>query len=617
VSTKVNGLTQAPGDVTIERLPAAPEVRRAADVMRLILAVAVLVAAQLVAILGHTGVRTTEGSVLRTITTLPPTLRDALTVAGQVVVVLLPLAIVVGVLAGRRFAVAGRLVLAALAGAGAEALLSYFLLHRSHPAMWPALLAGRGGLLAVTFPPIAWLSAMTATVTVAGPAVSKGWRAGLWWVTGTVAAIEVVVGGFLLVDAVVAASLGVSVGSLVLLIFGGPAGRPSPDQVVVALRECGVDVVNLEQLRSEPGSPDVCRATTREGTVLTVQVFASDDRDRDRLGRLTRWLLVRNPEDDRAGTTVLSAAEHEMLAMVAAARAGARVAEPVVAYPIPGGRGPSGALVAWIHVGGRRLDDLASDRISDEVLAELWYNVRRLQEHRLAHRRLRSDHVLLDDAGRVWLTGFALAELGATDRQLATDVAELLTSLAVFIGAERAAASAVEGLGEPAVTAAARYVQRLALSGRTRAEVRAYDRSRAQQLSSGSARRRLRPGGRPDLLANVRSAVGQIAGEIPAKPEPLARFTWKRTLAVLGAFVIVYLVLPQLANAGAAVKALQNADWWWVLAAVPRFSWARLLPRCSCSAPFPASCLSGRPTWCSSAPPFSTGSRRTMWGAWR
>jgi uncharacterized membrane protein YbhN (UPF0104 family) len=40
-------------------------------------------------------------------------------------------------------------------------------------------------------------------------------------------------------------------------------------------------------------------------------------------------------------------------------------------------------------------------------------------------------------------------------------------------------------------------------------------------------------------------------------------------LALLGAFAVVYLVLPQLANAGAAWRALGKANWWWVVAAVP------------------------------------------------
>ena len=143
--------------------------------------------------------------------------------------------------------------------------------------------------------------------------------------------------------------------------------------------------------------------------MLGVRVFASDDRDRDRLARVARWLLVRNPQDDRAGTTVLSAAEHEMLAMVAAARAGARVPEPVVAYPVAGGPGPPGALVAWIDVAARQLDHLTADQISEATLADLWRNVWLLQRHRLAHRQLRSDNVSVDDSGQVWLSGFALA----------------------------------------------------------------------------------------------------------------------------------------------------------------------------------------------------------------
>ena len=53
--------------------------------------------------------------------------------------------------------------------------------------------------------------------------------------------------------------------------------------------------------------------------------------------------------------------------------------------------------------------------------------------------------------------------------------------------------------------------------------------------------------------------------------------SWNRCLgshgkgrwALLGAFVIIYVLLPQLSNAGAAIRALQHADWWWVLAASP------------------------------------------------
>jgi uncharacterized protein (TIRG00374 family) len=421
--------------------------------------------------------------------------------------------------------------------------------------------------VAVTVPPVSWLAAMTAVVTVAGGELSRRWRRGLWWLTGVAAVVEVLVGGFLPIDAVVAAALGISVGASILLIVGQPGRRPDAAQVVVALRECGVEISSLKQREPAGDGPDLYGAMTREGTGLAVRVYADDDRDRDRLARLTRWLLVRDPEDDRAGVTVESGAEHEMLAMVAAARAGGRVPEPVVAYPVARGPGPPGALVAWMDAGGRRLDLVAPDAVSEAVLADLWQSVSCLQRHRLAHRRLRRDNITVDGSDRAWLTGFVLAELGADDRQLATDVAELLTSLAVQIGLERTVSSAVAGLDGPTVAAAAGYLQPLAVSGPTRAIVRDYDHRRTVTRSRGMER--LRPGGRPNLYADLLAAVAKVTGEPLAKPEQLARFTWKKGLTLMGAFAVIYLLLPQLANAGAAVHALGHAHWLWVLAAVP------------------------------------------------
>jgi uncharacterized protein (TIRG00374 family) len=435
--------------------------------------------------------------------------------------------------------------------------------------MWPHVLGGQGWIFSVSFPPVSWLAGLAAIVSVAAGELSRRWRQAAWWLTGGAAVVEVIIGGFLPVDAVVAAALGITVGAAILLIFGEPPRRPTAAQVAAALQECGVEVSVLTELMPAPGGAAAYRAVTPSGKTLSVRVYADDDRDRDRLARLTHWLMVRDPQDDRAGTNVESAAEHELLAMVTAVRTGARVPEPVVAYPVSSGSGARGALVVYAEVSGQRLDLVPAEQISDATLADLWQSVGFLRTHRLAHRQLRSDQVTVDESGQSWLTGMVLSELGATDRQLDTDVAELLASLAVQIGANRAVESGLNGLSGPALTSAAAYLQPLALSSRTRTRVRDYDRAREVNRSSGWARSRLRPGGRPDLLGDLRTEVQQATGKAPAKLEPLARFTWKRALALLGAFAVIYLVLPQLANAGAAIKALGHANWWWVLAALP------------------------------------------------
>jgi uncharacterized protein (TIRG00374 family) len=512
-------------------------------------------------------VRSTERNLLETIATLPASLRDGLTAGVQLAAVLIPAGIVVGLAVRRRFEAVGEVLVAGGIATLGGMLISHLLLGDSHPATWHDLLSGRNGIVTVTLPPVAWLAGMTAAVTVAGAELSRRWRLALWWLTGITAGVEVMVGGFLPVDAVVAGAVGISVGSSTLLVFGQPARRPTGAQVVAALQECGVDVASLKQRPRAEDGPDRFAAMTSEGAALAVGVYAADDRDRDRLARLARWLLVRDPQNDRAGDTVESAAEHEMLAMVAAARAGGRIPEPVVAYPVARGPGAAGALVAWMDVSGQAFPLLSPDDVRDATLADLWHTVGCLHQHRLAHRRLRRDNITVDPSDRAWLTGLVLAELGADDRQLATDVAELLVSLAVQIGVDRAVASAVTGLGAPTVAGAAAYLQPLAVSGPTRSTVRDFDRKRSVALTRGMER--LRPGGRPNLYADLRTAIAETTGEPAVKPEQLARFTWKKGLTLLGGFAVIYLLLPQLANAGAAVRALGHANWWWVLAAVP------------------------------------------------
>jgi uncharacterized protein (TIRG00374 family) len=565
----VGDASRTDSDVIIESLPPAPAVRRAADALRLTVALIMLVASLLLAGLAHVGVRTTEGSLLGSVVTLPGSLRDVLSAVVQLAAVVVPVALVVAVVAGRRFALGGRLVIAAAAGTAAGVLISHLVLTDSHPAAWHELLAGRGGLFIATYPPAAWLSGVTAMLTVAAPELSRRWRLGLWWLAWSAALIQVIIGGFLPLDVVVAAAVGVVVGSLVLLALGSPPCRPAAAEVAVALQQCGVDVTAIKEVAPVPNGPATFSATTRDGTALLVRVFADDDRDRDRLNRLLRRLVLRDPQDDRAGTTVESAAEHEMLATVSAARAGARVPEPVVAYPVRTRHGHRGALVAFIDVSGSRLDLLTSEAVSDATLADLWHSVALLRQHHLAHRLLRPDNVLVDRCGHAWLTGFALAELGASDSQLAADVAELLASLATQFGVQRTVESAIAGVGPKALADAAVYLQPLALLGATRAKVREHDRSRLAGRFGGRPGLRLQPGGRPDLLGDLRTAVASATAVPPAPLEPMSRFTPKTALTLLGAFAIIYLVLPQLTNAAAAFSALRSANWWVLLAVLP------------------------------------------------
>jgi glycosyltransferase 2 family protein len=66
----------------------------------------------------------------------------------------------------------------------------------------------------------------------------------------------------------------------------------------------------------------------------------------------------------------------------------------------------------------------SAPRIPDTAVADLRHSVNALRKHRLAHRQLRTDNVILDDDDQAWLIGFGLAELGTTDNRLDIDVVE-------------------------------------------------------------------------------------------------------------------------------------------------------------------------------------------------
>jgi uncharacterized protein (TIRG00374 family) len=215
------------------------------------------------------------------------------------------------------------------------------------------------------------------------------------------------------------------------------------------------------------------------------------------------------------------------------------------------------------------MDLLGSEEIFDATLRDMWTSVSKLREHHLAHRALRTEHIYVDDEGRAWLTAFALAELGSDDALLDNDVAELLASSALQVGIDRAVASAAAGLGDEPVARATRYLQPLALLGVTGTKIREFDRARRVKVTGRQAARTLSPGQRPELLRELRTAVADATSTPPPTLEHLGRFTWKTMLTLLGAFVVIHLLVPQLANAPEAIDALRDANWWWVIGAVP------------------------------------------------
>ncbi len=279
-------------------------------------------------------------------------------------------------------------------------------------------------------------------------------------------------------------------------------------------------------------------AVTDDGRPLFIKALGSDQRDADLLYRAYRFSRLRNVGDTWPAASVIRAVEHQALIAVMAERAGARV--PRVDRVVKAGGGT--ALLVMDQIAGSSLGQLPAERISDDLLRRLWADVGRMHRAGIAHRSLRAANVMIEGDGRPWLTDFSFSELAATQRQQDLDLAELLASLAILTGADRAVSSAAEVIGAQQLARAVPLLQPLALSAATRHAIARED----------------------GLLAATRSAAAAASGLSEPPLARLQRVRPRTLLAITAAAGAFYFVLPQLADVGSSWHALQSAQWAWL-----------------------------------------------------
>lgn len=513
------------------RVLAPTRYRHPGDVIRLIAAALVLAVAVVIAML------------------LPALLRPAAavtgvgpaTAAGQVLTGLVQatiaaaaLVLLVAALRYRRFR-----VLATVAGgfAAAAALMAgiTYLAGPGGPA--PAGLRQGSWLAGAGFPDPAVLAGLAAVAVAAAPWLSRPWRRASWATLLLIGAARLIAGGLLPLQ--LALATGVTVGAALLVAFGVPDRRMGPAGVAAALRAGGVPVSQVTgPLRAAKGSRPF-EATTGDGNGLFVKVFGSDQRDADLLYRAWRGIRLRGVGDTRPAASLFKAVEHEALLGVMAERAG--VAVPHVGQVIRAGDGS--VLLTMDLVAGTSLDEVPADRITDQLARTLWREVGRLHRARIAHRSLHGSNIMIGQDGSAVLVDFSFAELAATSRQRAIDVAELLTSLAGRIGPDRAVATAAAEIGTGGVATAVPLLQPLALSAGTRRAIKGQD----------------------GLLKNTRAAAIAACGDDADKDLVRLQRVRPRTLlaiaALAGAF---YFLLPQIADVSSSWHALQHVNWAWL-----------------------------------------------------
>ncbi|HYU56859.1 MAG TPA: lysylphosphatidylglycerol synthase domain-containing protein, partial [Actinomycetota bacterium] len=378
-----------------------------------------------------------------------------------------------------------------------------------------------------------------AVATAASPFLTRRPRRLVWAAVALVSVARIYVGAHLPVDTVGGFAVGWVAGALVHLAFGAPGGRPVLAAVRETLAATGLPVDDLAPAGLGRRGSAVFTGHAADGTAVFCRAVGRDERDADFLDKAWRAVALRDQRDQPFFTSI-QAVEHEAYLALLAERAGVRTPAVWVTAGFAGG-----AVLVEEQVTGTRLSAEDPTKVREAVLDDVWRAVATLHAAHLTHGALRADNVYVAGA-RMSLVDWADGRSAATERQVAEDIAELLVSLAVRVGAKRAVASAARGLGAAALVPVLPLLQPVVLSSTTRREERAHK----------------------GLLDELRAEAARVAGVDEPKLEPLTRIRPETIVVVAVLALGVHLLAPQVGELGRAFEAIRESNPGWLALAL-------------------------------------------------
>ncbi|MFF1561296.1 lysylphosphatidylglycerol synthase domain-containing protein [Streptomyces sp. NPDC058279] len=494
-------------------------------------------------------------------------------------------------------------VLAAVLAHGVTLATDLWVSQAAPATIQDALTRATGAGGALTDPVHGYLAPVIAYMTAVGMTRRPRWRVALWVVL-LLDAFAMLVSGYTTPFSIILTVLiGWSVAYGTLYAVGSPNVRPTGQHLLAGLRRVGFQPVSA--MRAE--APDSAEAsevsdrgrryhvTLEDGPPLDVTVVDREQQAQGFFYRVWRRLTLRGITTGRSLQSLRQALEQEALLAYAAIAAGANAPKLIATSEL----GPDAVMLVYEHLGGRTLDSLPDEEITDDLTRNAWEQVRALQSRRIAHRRLTGDALVVDRSGNVTLTDLRGGEIAAGDLVLRMDIAQLLTTLGLRVGAERSVASAVSMLGPDAVADCLPLLQPIALSRSTRATLRKLARERADRereavLESSRAAKAAREADsatsgaataadrkaekralddaldearEEDLLSQIRRQVLLIRPQAPVEPARLERIRPRTLVSFIAGAFGAYFLLTQLAHVDFATIVGQ-ARWGWVGAAL-------------------------------------------------
>ncbi|MET3985969.1 uncharacterized protein (TIRG00374 family) [Streptomyces sp. PvR034] len=612
----------APTAITADRVEVdepllAARVHRPSDLVRLLVGILGIAVVLGIAAFAHGTTVGLEADINKGTGQAPDLLIKVAGLVSSIAILLVPVAFAIERLIKRDGLRIADGVLAAVLAHGVTLAIDLWVSRAAPGTIREALTRPTGIGEDLTDPVHGYLAPVIAYMTAVGMTRRPRWRVALWAVL-LLDAFAMLVGGYTTPFSIILTVLiGWTVAYGTLYAVGSPNVRPTGQNLLAGLRRVGFQPVSATraEVPESPEGKEVSEQNDRgrryhvtlaDGPPLDVTVVDREQQAQGFFYRVWRRLTLRGITTRRSLQSLRQALEQEALLAYAAIAAGANAPRLIATSEL----GPDAVMLVYEHLGGRTMDSLADEEITDELSRNAWEQVRALQSRRIAHRRLTADALVVDRFGNVILTDLRGGEIAAGDLVLRMDIAQLLTTMGLRVGAERSVASALQVLGPDAVADCLPLLQPIALSRSTRATLRRLARERstrereavletsrlakaqreAEREADAAARRSskavskavskaetkaerkaekraldeaLDEAREEDLLSQIRQQVLLIRPQAPVEPARLERIKPRTLVSFIAGAVAAYFLLSQLTQVDFATT-FGQARWGWV-----------------------------------------------------
>ncbi|HSR85385.1 MAG TPA: flippase-like domain-containing protein [Streptosporangiaceae bacterium] len=388
-----------------------------------------------------------------------------------------------------------------------------------------------------------YLTGLAAYLTVIGMSGRPRWRTWFWLAIGfyslTSLALEHKTSTVL--SLLITLLIGAAVGSGLRYVIGTNSDRPTAEEIAAVLSIATEPIVEIQRVPDSGTGNRRYSAGRADGSHLDVTVFDRDQQAADALYRIYRRLRVTSQAARSVPVTVSRAIERSSLMAYAVEDAGVPTPRLRAALRV----GPEAAAIATSHHDGTTLANHPAP--TDRMLGHVFEAVLKLHRHRVTHRALTADRILLTgrDDETVMLLEPGDGDVAASDLQLRLDLSQLTATVALLVGPDRAASLARHKLGQAAVSSLVPLLQPVVLHRSTRMSLRKHK----------------------ELLPTLRK---QLVGAVPqadVPPVQLERVRLRSVLTLVATIFAAYIVLGQLGSKNLG-HVLKHSDWTWLLFAL-------------------------------------------------